>query len=113
MQLQAYVVDGPSEVRLFPDEQQVYPVQDSTVSLKCWAVCNPDCSYTWYRGSTVLPTTDGELDLRNVTTGDSGNYLCLASNNVGNPASRTVEINVRGKRDVVNIFEVQFSSFTY
>jgi hypothetical protein len=45
----------------------------------------------------VLPDpVDGELDLRNVTTTTSGSYLCVAANNVGVPAQRSVELSVRG-----------------
>nr|KAG5705535.1 hypothetical protein BaRGS_009188 [Batillaria attramentaria] len=87
---------GPDEVRMFPDEQQLYPVRGSSVSLKCWATCNPECTYTWYsRGSRELDSTDGELDLKNVTTSDTGEYTCVASNGIGPPASRDVDINVR------------------
>jgi hypothetical protein len=49
------------------------------------------------QGSSVLPDpVDGELDLRNVTTTTSGSYLCVAANNVGVPAQRSVELSVRG-----------------
>ncbi|KAK7495372.1 hypothetical protein BaRGS_00013311 [Batillaria attramentaria] len=95
-QITVDVLYGPDEVRMFPDEQQLYPVRGSSVSLKCWATCNPECTYTWYsRGSRELDSTDGELDLKNVTTSDTGEYTCVASNGIGPPASRDVDINVR------------------
>ncbi|KAK7106149.1 hypothetical protein V1264_017439 [Littorina saxatilis] len=95
-QISVDVLYGPAEVRMFPDEAQLYPVKGSSTSLKCWATCNPECTYIWYKGSSIVPdSVDGELDLRNVTTETSGNYLCVASNNVGEPATRSVEINVR------------------
>lgn len=86
---------GPRAVRMFPDEQQLYPVRGSTVSLKCWATCNPECTYTWYRSGLTLNAVDGELDLKNVTTQATGEYKCVATNGIGSPASRSVSVNVR------------------
>ncbi|XP_076438582.1 hemicentin-2-like [Babylonia areolata] len=95
-QITVDVLYGPSEVRLFPNEQQLYPIQGSSVSLKCWAECNPPCTYAWLKGSTRLPeAVQGELDLRDVNTASSGNYVCVASNDRHEPASRSVDINVR------------------
>ncbi|PVD27511.1 hypothetical protein C0Q70_12673 [Pomacea canaliculata] len=89
------VLYGPSDVTLFPDVTELFPARGSNVSVKCSATCNPSCTYTWYKGARVVPSTSGVLMLSSLSTQDSGQYECKAANSIDPSSSRFVNILVK------------------
>lgn len=57
---------------------------------------------TWVRSIGALPEKTvlkgGTLTIPAITSDDAGTYSCIANNNVGNPAKKSTNIIVRGKR---------------
>lgn len=92
-----HVTDGPSDVTLFPDVTELFPARGSNVSVKCSATCNPSCTYTWYKGARVVPSTSGVLMLSSLSTQDSGQYECKAANSIDPSSSRFVNVLVKGQ----------------
>ena len=54
-----------------------------TLELSCKATGDPAPSYRWRKNGALLPESEAEnLRIENVTTDDSGNYICEAYNHV-------------------------------
>ncbi|KAK3510335.1 hypothetical protein QTP70_002571 [Hemibagrus guttatus] len=69
-------------------------VEGRTVTLTCSSEANPPVkSYTWYKGSTSLGK-EKTYTISKISSGDSGEYKCKCSNEVGHQDSNSVTLNV-------------------
>ncbi|XP_073987236.1 protein amalgam isoform X2 [Rhodnius prolixus] len=71
----------------------------SMVTLECRADGNPVPTITWTRKNNLLPSGDKTVEGPTITISranrhDAGIYQCSASNNVGQPAVREIQLNV-------------------
>ena len=91
----ATIVDMPSEVTA---------VENSNVVIKCNAIGTPQPTIRWLRNDKIVES-DGEkytimannsLVILNMKEQDSGDYICKASNDIGRPAIRTVNLVFQG-----------------
>jgi hypothetical protein len=57
----------------------------------CTAECNPPCYISWGKSNA-----GGLLSLDTVTTGDSGEYTCIATRADGQTMKRTITVFVSG-----------------
>ncbi|XP_065354303.1 papilin isoform X3 [Calliphora vicina] len=103
----APVVVYPGEVRasLVPKERPELEVQTAMggiAVLRCFATGNPAPNVTWSRNNVVVDTnqgryvltSSGDLTIVQVRQTDSGSYVCVASNGLGEPVRREVELQV-------------------
>ncbi|XP_037820569.1 papilin isoform X5 [Lucilia sericata] len=103
----APVVVYPGEVRasLVPKEKPELDVQTpmgGIAVLRCFATGNPAPNVTWSRNNVVVDTnqgryvltSSGDLTIVQVRQTDSGSYVCVASNGLGEPVRREVELQV-------------------
>ncbi|XP_032418975.1 hemicentin-1-like [Xiphophorus hellerii] len=74
-------------------------VEGNQVFLKCSSNANPPANYTWYKktqSSTLqLHRKDSEVYLREIQTSDSGEYFCVANNQLGESISEYLNIDVK------------------
>ncbi|WAR06638.1 HMCN2-like protein [Mya arenaria] len=94
--------NGPENMYLSPSTTSYTVTEGHTLStIRCYATCNPSCTYTWSRsGSTVSSTAT--LSLGQADRGDAGSYVCKARN-TGSGVSKngpTVSVTVRCKSNV-------------
>ncbi|XP_046583728.1 neuronal growth regulator 1-like [Haliotis rubra] len=72
--------------------------EDVTVSLtaRCSAVCNPDCSYTWSKGTQQV-SDNRDLPVGSFRRDQEGEYRCTARNTATGATadSRTLTVNVQ------------------
>ena len=86
------------------DGHDVESVVGRDVKLTCVVLAgNPAPEITWtHQGETVNSTArvvddgSGNLDLKNVSVDDEGEYICTASN-VGGTATNSIKLDVLGK----------------
>ncbi|OQR66702.1 Down syndrome cell adhesion molecule protein Dscam2-like [Tropilaelaps mercedesae] len=92
---------GYSPPRIFESELREKIQEDATLRLPCVASGHPAPTYNWYRvmsqSGQKIPlnthwNTGGTLVLTRVTLSDSGKYVCVANNTMGQD---------RAERDVV------------
>ena len=86
----ASITDGSSHERL---------LEGSNLQLFCIASGRPTPNITWVRifqGGSVSEVLHRNTtwDFKNISRTDAGTYRCTASNGVGNPVSRTLQVNV-------------------
>ena len=69
---------------------------DNLSAVSCSAECNPDCTYSWHKGSQNGPvvTKNDKLALTSVTKEQHGSYYCKATNVIGRDASETFSLTV-------------------
>ena len=75
------------------------------MTFTCNAVGNPAPTFSWTRDSSVVNTTlritfneiNKTLTVTNVIRGDSGKYICVATNNVNTVQSNSSTLNVQCK----------------
>lgn len=76
-------------------------VEGNQVFLKCSSNANPPANYTWYKktqSSTLqLHEKDSEVYLHEIQTSDSGEYFCVANNQLGESISEYLNIDVKCK----------------
>ena len=94
-------------------------VNGSTYTVNCTYVSNPPSNVTWTHNGTVLrsneyitintQSTYSELIISPLQgLQNSGNYLCIAQNILGNDTSSTVSLTVQGKL-IININIINFN----
>jgi hypothetical protein len=85
-------VDLPEFVRILPGQQKV--LHGTTVRLECEVRAEPTADVCWYRDGAPIDTTTNKLritydgtrcvlTIKDVQDGDSGRYMCEASNKAG------------------------------
>ncbi|XP_034150207.1 B-cell receptor CD22-like [Esox lucius] len=75
-------------------------VEGSSVSLTCTSDANPPVDkYTWYKKNVTSPKASGQsYSITNITSEDSGEYYCEATNAIGNKTSAVVCLMVLKKQ---------------
>ena len=79
--------------------------EGENVTFTCNAVGNPAPTFSWTRDGSVVNTTsritfnenNKTLTITNVIRGDSGEYICVATNNVDTVQSNPSTLNVQCK----------------
>ena len=79
--------------------------EGENVTFTCNAVGNPAPTFSWTRDGSVVNTTsritfnenNKTLTITNVIRGDSGEYICVATNNVNTVQSNPSTLNVQCK----------------
>ncbi|XP_052384011.1 B-cell receptor CD22-like isoform X7 [Oncorhynchus keta] len=74
-------------------------VEGSSVSLTCSSDANPPVqNYTWYKKNVTSPVLSGQnYNITNISSEDSGHYLCEARNKIASENSTALKIIVAGK----------------
>ena len=75
------------------------------MTFTCDADGNPTPTFSWTKDGSVVNTTlritfnenNKNLTITNVSRGDSGEYICLATNNVNTVRSNSSTLNVQCK----------------
>ena len=106
-----------------PPEITVHPVagpktEGVDVLLSCDAVGNPVLTISWTRNGSPVDSSDSsritfspdkkQFTIRNVNRTDSGEYRCVASNELGNATSSAAILDVQCKNGVVLLKFVRF-----
>ena len=92
----SYVLAPATITNVSSDE---YLLEGSDLQLFCIASGRPTPDITWVRifasGSvSEVSHRYTTWDFKNISRTDAGTYRCTASNGVGNPVSRTLQVNV-------------------
>lgn len=87
---------GPENINLTLSPSQEYYDEGSDVSLICSTDSGPAPQVYWFLDGDLLPDTGPELRLTNIHISESGNYSCLAFNNITmrNQTSQSVAVLV-------------------
>ncbi|XP_021352851.1 hemicentin-2-like [Mizuhopecten yessoensis] len=86
---------GPSSVGLSPPTTSYTPIEGQTLpTVTCSSDCNPICTYSWTKDRQPH-TTGSDLQLTNITPGQTGVYRCTASNRYGSQTSSDVTVTVK------------------
>ncbi|XP_046544391.1 hemicentin-2-like [Haliotis rubra] len=66
------------------------------LTARCSAVCNPDCSYTWMKGTQQV-SDNRDLPIGSFRRGQEGEYICTARNTATGATadSQTLTVNVQ------------------
>uniref|UniRef100_A0A096M7I1 Ig-like domain-containing protein n=1 Tax=Poecilia formosa TaxID=48698 RepID=A0A096M7I1_POEFO len=67
-------------------------VEGNRVFLKCSSDANPPANYTWYKKTKIK---DSEFYLNPIQASDSGEYFCVAKNQLGESRSGNLNIDVK------------------
>ena len=97
-----YILDRP-EVTKHP--QNVTETERNNVTLTCNATGNPEPQFSWFKDKDLVKSTNriylsannSLLTMTDVNRNDSGGYLCVARNEVGNDTSKIVVLDVQCK----------------
>ncbi|XP_050528636.1 papilin isoform X2 [Daktulosphaira vitifoliae] len=84
-------------------DTQVEAEEGNFASLKCIVVGNPAPTIVWQKNSTLIDgttgryklLTDGTLQIIGLYRYDSGLYICIATNGIGNPIRKEVYLTVK------------------
>ncbi|XP_054726012.1 papilin isoform X2 [Anastrepha obliqua] len=107
----AVVYPGDTQVALEPKKPQEVNVQSAVggiAVLRCFATGSPPPNVTWSRSNVVIDTNQGryvltaagDLTIVQVRQTDSGSYVCVASNGLGEPVSREVQLAVTEPKEI-------------
>ena len=85
--------------------KNVTTTEGDNVTLSCDAAGNPVPTILWTKHESALSSNsrislspdNKQLTITNVSRTDSGEYRCLASNNLGNDTSNTANVDVQCK----------------
>ena len=70
--------DGPTSINLNPPSPR-YPLEGDTITFRCFAECNPVCTYTWRDPvGNVIDTANGQLSLEQIYRSQAADYTCEA-----------------------------------
>ncbi|KAE8600239.1 hypothetical protein XENTR_v10013144 [Xenopus tropicalis] len=90
---------APPALRLSVNETLVVNPGDN-VTIQCLLTGgDPPPKVVWSHNQNVVPSKGGNLTIWNVRPENSGYYNCTATNNVGNPAKKTVNLLVRSMKN--------------
>ena len=97
-----YISDRP-EITKHP--QNVTETERNNVTLTCNATGNPEPQFSWFKDKhpvigvkrIYLSANNSLLTITDVNRNDSGGYLCVAHNEVGNDISKIVVLDVQCK----------------
>ena len=95
-----YIPDRP-EIKKQP--QNVTETERNNVTLTCNATGNPEPQVSWFKDKDLVESTkriylsanNSLLTITDVNRNDSGGYLCVAHNEVGNDTSIIVIVDVQ------------------
>ena len=84
------------------------------MTLTCDADGNPIPTFSWTKDGSVVNTTlritfnenNKNLTITNVSRGDSGEYICVATNNVKIVQSNSSTLNVQCKDTFARLFSM-------
>jgi roundabout axon guidance receptor 2 len=92
----------PPTIEGLPSE--LTAVEDTDIVLRCSASGTPQPTVRWLRFGRQIDADqrkyvvmdNGSLAILNVKESDSGDYTCMATNDIGRPAVKTVTVNFQG-----------------
>ena len=95
-----YIPDRP-EIKKQP--QNVTETERNNLTLTCNAIGNPEPQLSWFKDKDLVESNDriylsannSLLTITDVNRNDSGGYLCVAHNEVGNDTSIIVIVDVQ------------------
>ncbi|XP_061503190.1 papilin isoform X3 [Anopheles gambiae] len=96
-------VPGPTVLEEVPQEELDIKSEEGGIALlRCFATGFPPPSIRWRKGEIMLNTnqgryvitSDGDLQIVQLHRTDSGTYVCIADNGIGEPALREVQLTV-------------------
>ncbi|XP_017478128.1 PREDICTED: papilin isoform X5 [Rhagoletis zephyria] len=107
----AVIYPGDVQVALEPKKPQEVDVQAAVggiAVLRCFATGSPPPNVTWSRSNVLIDTNQGryvltaagDLTIVQVRQTDSGSYVCVASNGLGDPVSRAVQLAVTEPKEI-------------
>ena len=84
------------------------------MTFTCDADGNPTPTFSWTKDGSVVNTTlritfnenNKNLTITNVSRGDSGDYICVATNNVNIVQSNSSTLNVQCKDTFASLFSM-------
>nr|XP_049463319.1 papilin isoform X5 [Anopheles coluzzii] len=96
-------IPGPTVLEEVPQEELDIKSEEGGIALlRCFATGFPPPSIRWRKGEIMLNTnqgryvitSDGDLQIVQLHRTDSGTYVCIADNGIGEPALREVQLTV-------------------
>ncbi|XP_068155724.1 papilin isoform X2 [Drosophila tropicalis] len=107
----AILYPGDVKAALEPKEQHELDTHTSIggiAVLRCFATGNPPPNITWSLKNVVIDTnqgryvltSNGDLTIVQVRQTDDGTYVCVASNGLGEPVRREVNLQVTAAKDI-------------
>ena len=96
------IVDQP---KITVQPQAKTKTEGDNLTLSCYTTGNPVPTISWTRNGSPVDTSDNgrisfsadkkQLTITNVSRTDSGEYRCVASNNLGNDTSNAARVDVQ------------------
>ncbi|XP_041765619.1 papilin isoform X3 [Anopheles merus] len=96
-------IPGPTVLEEVPQEELDIKSEEGGIALlRCFATGFPPPSIRWRKGEIMLNTnqgryvitSNGDLQIVQLHRTDSGTYVCIADNGIGEPALREVQLTV-------------------
>ncbi|XP_057699511.1 B-cell receptor CD22-like [Corythoichthys intestinalis] len=69
--------------------------EGNQVKLTCSSDANPAASFTWYKGQTMLGSSERNYVFNSIRPEDSGSFYCKAHNKYGDVTSDQVDIDIQ------------------
>ncbi|CAJ1052895.1 sialoadhesin-like [Xyrichtys novacula] len=70
-------------------------LKGSSVTLTCSTDANPAPKYTWFKGNQSLLSEEPHMNLNSIQLSDSGEYYCMAENELGRRKSKHMLVDVK------------------